>query len=154
MKLNEIRDISDFRSGDQNDPRSPYYEDPFADGIPDHFYPELPAFDVKVEGGTAPNGEEYNFAVVSSYDEDDKDQFTIWEHALNEIAGDKRFDQADLVDQVDEHQGKTVTWTDYYMIGRGFPTNDVVKTLNSYANDAAERIAEKNARESDGQDDY
>lgn len=154
MKLFEIRDISDYQRGDERDPRSPYYEDPFPDGIPDHFRPEMPSFDVKVESGKAPNGEEYNFILMSSYDKQDKDQYMIWEHALNEIAGNKKFDQSELVDQVDQTKGSTVTWADYYMAGRGFPVNEVVATLNSYATEAADRIAEKNAQNYDGDDDY
>ena len=155
MKLNEIRDISDYRSGDENDPRSPYYEDPFPNGIPDSFYPEIPTFDAKVESGKAPNGEDYNFIVVSSYDESDKEQYAIWEHALNEIAGDKRFEQSELVDQTEQRQGKKVAWTDYYLTGRGFPANDVVPTLNKIANAYAGELAERNAYDTvarDGRD--
>jgi hypothetical protein len=154
MKLFEIRDISDFRSGDQHDPRSPYYEDPFPNGIPDMFMPNMPEFDVKVESGKAPNGEDYNFIMVSSYDKNDRDQYMIWEHALNEIAGNKKFDQSELVDQVDQTKGNKVTWVDYYSAGRGFPVNDVVATLNEYAKEIAEKIGEKNAHEYDGSDDY
>lgn len=155
MKLNEIRDVSDYRRGDETDPRSPYYEDPFPNGIPDSFYPELPEFDAKVESGKAPNGEDYNFVLTSSYTDGDKDQYGLWEHALNEIAGDKRFDQAELVDQQDQRQGKKVVWVDYYMTGRGFPANDVVQALNQYANEYAEKIAERNANDTvsrDGRD--
>lgn len=154
MKLFEIRDISDFRGGDQHDPRSPYYKEPFPNGIPDHFRPELPNFEVKVASGKAPNGEDYNFILVSSYDKQDKDQHMIWEHALNELAGNKKFNQSELVDQVDQIKGNTVTWTDFYAAGRGFPVNEIVGTLNSYAKEIAERIAEKNAQEYTGDDDY
>lgn len=154
MKLFEIRDISDYQRGDERDPRSPYYEDPFADGIPDHFRPDLPTFAVKVESGQAPNGETYNFILTSSYDKRDKDEYTIWEHALNELAGNKKFEQAELVDQVDQTNGSTVVWTDYYMAGRGFPVNDVVAALEGYANEIADEIGMKNAREYDPSDDY
>lgn len=154
MKLFEIRDISDYQRGDERDPRSPYYEDPFANGIPDRFRPDVPTFAVTVESGQAPNGESYNFILTSSYDKRDKDEYKIWEHALNELAGNKKFEQAELVDQVDQTKGSTVTWMDYYMAGRGLPVNEVVATLEEYANEIADEIGKKNAYEYDPSDDY
>lgn len=149
MKLFEIRDISDYRRGDEQDPRSPYYEDPL-----DHFRPDVPTFAVTVESGQAPNGESYNFILTSSYDKRDKDEYKIWEYALNKFASNKKFEQAELVDQVHQTKGNMVTWVDYYMAGRGFPVNDVVATLEEYANEIADEIGMKNAYEYNPSDDY
>lgn len=145
MKLFEIKDPSDYRPGDERLPGSPYYEDPFADGIPDLFYPDLPTFHVQTGDGELPNGERYNFVLTSSYTEGDRDQYILWEHALNELAGAKGFEQAELVDQATERNGKTVMWRDYYMTGRGFPADQVLKFLNDAMEPVAAEMAERRA---------
>lgn len=154
MKLLEIRDVSDYRSGDERDPRSPYSEDPFPDGIPDQFWPDMPEFAVNVTSGNAPNGEAYNFVMTSSYDKGDRDTASIWETALNNLAGDKRFKKCELVDQQDQTKGRKVVWIDFYMVDRDFPVNDVLSALNGYAKEYAEEIATKRAYEYDPSDDY
>ena len=154
MKLFEIRDISDYRSGDERDPRSPYYEDPFPNGIPDMFWPDMPEFAVSVTSGNAPNGEAYNFTMTSSYYKGNRDTANIWEFALDKLAGDKRFEKCELVDQQDQSKGQKVVWLDFYMADKDFPVNDVLKVLNGYANEYAEEVATKRAHEYDPSDDY
>lgn len=148
MKLNEIKDVSDYQRGDERDPRSPYYEDPFEKGIPQEFFPEMPSFETSTEAGQTKNGKSYNFAIKFSYDKSDGDQSDVCEYALNDFAGDDRFASADWVDQDDSNTGSTVTGIDYFMIDANYPVNDVIPTLNKYAMNRAEVIAEKNARSS------
>lgn len=60
------------------------------------------------------------------------------------MAGYKKFEQAELVDQVDQTNGSTVVWTVYYIAGRGFPVSDVVAVLEGYVNEIADEIGMKN----------
>lgn len=154
MKLFEIRDISDYQRGDERNPRSPYYEDPFPNGIPDMFWPEMPEFAVNAVSGKAPNGEAYNFTMTTSYVKGDRDMERIWEFALDKLAGDNRFAKCELVDQQDQSKGRQVVWVDFYMAERDFPINDVLRVLNDYAKNYAEEIATKRAYEYDPSDDY
>ena len=47
-----------------------------------------------------------------------------------------------------------MTWMDYYMAGCGFPVNEVVATLEKYANEIADEIGREKAYEYDPSDDY
>lgn len=150
MKLFEIRDVSDYRRGDESDPRSPYYEDPLEGGVPDYFQPSMPEYVVRTEGGTAPNGEQYAFSVTSKVSREDRNEGAIDEMAWDGFAGDKRFTNCEIVDEHSEVKGGYTIYTQFLQAGRGFPVGEVLKALQSYAKDYADKLAEKSARDTIG----
>lgn len=146
MKLFEIRDISDYQRGDELDPRSPYYEDPLEDDddIPEYFRPNYPSYYVDTTGGTAPNGEQYNLKITSKFISTDRDEAIIDEYVWDSLAGDKRFQMFDLVDEELDTKGYNKIYTQYAQVGRGFPVDQLEAAMDAYAKEQALIIAKEN----------
>lgn len=145
MLLKEIRDISDYRRGDEDDPRSPYYEDPDNHEVPEEFYPDMPVLSVNTSVTKAPNGEECSFVLSSTFTEPKDDDYEIAEYAMDKLDGDPRFSDAEIVDDARGKTNGRTTWSFYYKVPASYPVKDVMPTLERHMKDKAEQIAKQNA---------
>lgn len=105
MLLIEIRDPSDYQRGDENNPRSPHFEDePDWDSMADDHMPGLPVLDVQAKPGKSPRGEPYNLVLTITVP-GDKESASIEEYAWSEF--DKATDgQWEYVDDSHVNNGK------------------------------------------------
>ena len=151
MKLNEIRDPSRYRSGDELNSRSPYYKDPM-DGVNiNSFAPELIEWKVTAGAGKDKPGDEYSFTVVgrtSATNEDAQDMF----EAINDRFIDK-FPNYELVWNEDTVTNGVRTIVEYYQ-GNTPEANDpkiaaaMQKVLEALTQHAADEIAHTRAEKS------
>lgn len=86
MKLFEIKDITSYRPGDEDDPRSPDYVDPM-DGVNISDYaPVMPSATVKFEAGRDKHNDAYSFKFIIQWPQGAEDDHDIEYYISNAFA--------------------------------------------------------------------
>ena len=88
MKLNEIRDITSYRSGDEYNPRSPDYDDPMDHVNVEDYMPQMPTVSAIAEQGKDKHGDDYSFKVICRWPRGAQDDHDI-EYYISSAFADK-----------------------------------------------------------------
>lgn len=149
MKLNEIRDPNEYRSGDAINPRSPDYIDPM-DGVNVESYgPEPIVWKVQSSVGKHQN-DQYSFVIIGQCSGDNADAQYIKEYVSDKFAD--AFPNYELVWDEDTVTNNVRTFIDYIQ-GATPESNDpaiaeqIQVALNKLTQEIVYQIAEERAEE-------
>ena len=145
MKLFEIKDITSYRPGDEDDPRSPDYEDPM-DGVNvGDYQPEMPAAYVEHAPGKDRHGDDYSFRFIIQWPEGQSDHDDVEYYIATEFH--EQFPQYEVVwDENIDVNGHDALVT--YLQGDGANDPSVADKMNAVLKTIVQQLADKMANSS------
>lgn len=145
MKLNEIRDPSDYRSGDEFNPRSPDYIDPMDSIDVDSYRPDPAQWNV-VPGTGKHQNDEYSFTIIGQCHADNEAAQYMYEYILPKFYD--KFTDYELVWDEDVVKNGARIWTDYIQGTTPEANNpDLAKAMLSTLTQITEQLMDQIAQE-------